>query len=387
MKLDTKIADLSTPLTLCLKCGMCIYGGEWPENYTLCSIFQSDGRHIASAAGILNFLKAVSDDKIGYTATIADIAYKCPTCGVCDMCEVVPVPTPHAKPTEFIRFLRYQVVKEGLIPDGNIKEIYKQVKDNGDYPGQMVSLLEKIRDDNAQVVLFADCIHSKSESKIYQAALNLLEKMGQKVALYADGGCCGSTLYNLGFWDELNTLMAKKAAIMSKLKGKQVLFINPHCQEFMQKRSGDIAAELKGITGRHFSELLADALKDGKLKTKEKQNIKVSYHDPCYLGREMGICEAPRKVLSYINGLELIEMKRNRLNAYCCGAGGGGRIEAYPDFSRSMAESRIEEFKETGAELLITACPYCKEVFQKVLPEKEKNKIKDIIEFVDERTS
>ncbi len=145
MKLDTKIASLNAPLSLCLKCGMCIYG-EWPESPVLCPIYFSYKKHIASAGGMISFLKTVADNKINYTPAIAQYAYECPTCGVCDMCELVPIPAPHARPTEFIRFLRYNLVKEGLVPSAKIREMHKQIHEKGDYAGTVVSLPEKIKD-------------------------------------------------------------------------------------------------------------------------------------------------------------------------------------------------------------------------------------------------
>ena len=169
---------------------------------------------------------------------------------------------------------------------------------------------------------------------------------------------------------------------MEKLVGKEVLFVDPHCQAFMMKRYPEIASKSVQTTGRHFSEFLADAFEDGKLRPKS-ETTSVSYHDPCRLSRGLGIEDAPRRVISSL-GMKLIEMKRNRANTYCCGAGGG--IRPFPDFSDSVASERIKEFEASKAELLITACPYCKEQFQRVLPPEERSRVKDLTEFVEEQT-
>ncbi|GAF82125.1 unnamed protein product, partial [marine sediment metagenome] len=147
----------------------------------------------------------------------------------------------------------------------------------------------------------------------------------------------------------------------------------------------DIIPESAGIKTRHISEVLAAALKSGKLKSKKGKAVKISYHDPCYLGRGMGIYDAPRQALKALGGVELVEMERNRENAFCCGARGVGNY--FPDMDEWTARERLDEFEATGADLLITGCAYCKENFQKVLPEKEKNRIRDLTEFVNERTS
>ena len=110
----------------------------------------------------------------------------------------------------------------------------------------------------------------------------------------------------------------------------------------------------------------------------------MSYHDPCYLGRGLGIYEPPRTVLSLLVGVTLVEMERNRENSFCCGARAVGSY--FPDIIKWTAKERLKDFEATGADLLITACAYCKENFQKVLPEKDRNRVKDITELVDERT-
>jgi heterodisulfide reductase subunit D len=86
--------------------------------------------------------------------------------------------------------------------------------------------------------------------------------------------------------------------------------------------------------------------------------MQVTYHDPCHLGRYCELYEVPRRILEAIPGLELVEMPRNRDKAWCCGAGAGVKTN-YPDFAAWVAEQRLEEAKETGAEALVTACPFC----------------------------
>ena len=143
-----------------------------------------------------------------------------------------------------------------------------------------------------------------------------------------------------------------------------------------------IQPNLIGSDSQHFSQLLANAFKEGKLISRKKDKIKVSYHDPCNLGRGLGIYDAPRDVLSHLDGVELVEMKRNRENSFCCSARSAGNY--FPNFTEENARQRIREFAETGADLLVTCCAYCQEVFQKVMDTGKQ--VKDLIELVDERT-
>lgn len=387
MKLNTSIDDLRRGISLCIRCRMCTYG-EWPENHLLCPIYNHHRVYTASAGGLIYLLRAISEGRIDYSSTMANLAYECTLCEQCDICQLVPLSPPYATPSEILRFLRYQLVKHGLIPDEKIQRIYQEVQQNNNYPGEEVELgiPEEIKDKNADIVLFAECFHSKAQRKIYQAAIKLLKKTGTRIAIFQTEGCCGSALYDLGFWDQLGKLLAKKKDEMRWLNGKQVLFINPHCQEFTLRKLPDIDPEYQEIVGQHFSEFLVSAFRVGKIRTNKRQRIKVTYHDPCHLGRGLGIYDPPRELISFLNEVELVEMERNKANAYCCGAGGGGRSQAFSEFSGQIAQDRLQEFKETGADLLITACPYCKEAFRKGLPPEEKERVKDLIELVDERT-
>jgi heterodisulfide reductase subunit D len=94
------------------------------------------------------------------------------------------------------------------------------------------------------------------------------------------------------------------------------------------------------------------------LKLTKPVNLKVTYHDPCHLGRHSGVYEAPRKLLKMIPGLELIEMERHGENARCCGAGGGLK-SGYPDIQNKISQTRIREAEATGATELVSACPFC----------------------------
>jgi len=165
----------------------------------------------------------------------------------------------------------------------------------------------------------------------------------------------------------------------------------------------------------HITEYLDRLMQQGKLKLTQKVPIQVTYHDPCHLGRlgepfipwqgqekivfnqmyiydppkpwrkgTHGVYEIPRNVIKAVPGVELIEMKRIKEYAWCCGAG-GGVLDAYPEFAQWTAMERIEEARSTGAEALITACPWCKRNFSDALKESgERLKVMDIIELVEQ---
>ena len=109
----------------------------------------------------------------------------------------------------------------------------------------------------------------------------------------------------------------------------------------------------------HSLELVKKLMDEGKIKFKSSYNKTVTYHDPCHLGRHMGVYELPREVYKQIPGLNLVEMKRNRNFAWCCGAGGGVKI-GYPEWALEISKERLEEAIATGATILSSTCPFCR---------------------------
>jgi Fe-S oxidoreductase len=385
MKLSIGLSEVRGAASLCIKCTACTYSAtSWPENHDLCPIYSRDNCFAYSGGGLLYMVKALVDRKIEFSQNIAELALACTSCGACK-CGIIRSHTPNADPLDIIRLLRYESAKRGFIPQGRASQVHEECRHTGDYGrADSLQLPDKIDTPKAKTVLFAECVHTKSHQKAFDSAASLLGKMGQTVSLFKEKGCCGSTQYDLGFWDNLTPLVEAHWNKMKALKNKEFVFLNPHCQEFVVKRYPEILAEKTPIRNRHITELLADAFKQGRLKSKKGAKLKVSFHDPCYLSRELGIHEAPRQVLKSLKGITVVEMTRNRQNTYCCGARGVGNY--FPNMAAETARERLAEFRATDADLLITACSYCQENFRQALPEEEKAKVKDLIELVDERT-
>jgi len=387
MKLTTSLDNLRGSIFACLRCSGCTYG-PWPQNYTVCPLYERGQTFTSSAGGLLYLAKAILNQHFDYNQSVADLAFTCVACGACDgKCVIVRSINPDMALSDIIRLLRYELVKRGFAPEGPIKKMYEEVKKNGDLlregQGETIKIPDKIRNDRADTLLIAEYMHGDAQAKSLNAAFRLLEKMKKQVNVFADPGCCGYTLYDFGFWDQLPSLVEKKWEKIKGFGNKKLLFINPHCQEFMTNKYPKIIDKFNGFKGQHFSQLLLDAFNKGKLKSKKMKKIRVSYHDPCFLGKGLGIYDPPRQVLAQLYGIELVEMRRNKEQSFCCGARGLGNY--FEDFAENTAKERIDEFLETKADILITACPYCTETFQKALG-KENGRVKDLIEFVNERT-
>jgi heterodisulfide reductase subunit D len=343
-----------------------------------------------SGGGFMYLAKGLIENRLAFDSTVCDFLYSCPGCLACDdICEVIPCFEPHTHNFDIIRLMRHEAVKRGLVSNQKIRGILKQNQDyeetalsNEDNP---LSLPEKIYEKDSKQVLFVEWGLLKSDKNMYQSVLRIFQKMGKTISVISDRGVNFPELYDLGFWKEIKKYLTTKFDLR-ELEGKELIFLNPHLQEFFVHRCPEIVSSYKNIKieVRHISEALLNALKKGELKDKKGgRKVKVSYHDPCYLGRGLRVYDPPRELLRLTKGVELIEMERIRGDSFCCGARAGDSY--FPNLSRKTALKRLDEFKKTKADLLITACPHCRTIFQKVLDKKERSKVKDLTEFVEER--
>ena len=132
----------------------------------------------------------------------------------------------------------------------------------------------------------------------------------------------------------------------------------------------------------HAPEFLLSLVKDGTLPLENEISEKVTYHDPCHIGRHMGLYEPPRELLKNIPGIELIEMTRNRRNAWCCGAGAGVK-SAFKDLALFAAHERLKEAQSTEAGILATSCPFCERNLRDAAKAYNADiKVADIIELI-----
>jgi Fe-S oxidoreductase len=136
----------------------------------------------------------------------------------------------------------------------------------------------------------------------------------------------------------------------------------------------------------HITEYLFELMNAGRLEFTKPFEKKITYHDPCYLGRHNDIFDEPREVLKKVPGLSLIEMSETRIDSLCCG-GGGGRVWMETQKGERFGDLRIDQAIETGAELLVTSCPYCITMFEDsriTMGADEKIEIRDITEIIQE---
>ncbi len=207
------------------------------------------------------------------------------------------------------------------------------------------------------ILYFPGCMATYRAKGIAKSTIELLKKAGVEfILLGEDEWCCGSVALRTGDVDVGRQMMEHNVDAFKKSGADVVVTSCSGCYRTLKQDYEKIGGS-SDFEVKHVLELLKELIDERKLKF-PKTNMKVTYHDPCHLGRHSGLYEVPRDILKSVPGLELVEMARNRENARCCGAGGGVRA-GFPDLSDQMADTRLKEAEETGAEVLTSACPFC----------------------------
>lgn len=187
------------------------------------------------------------------------------------------------------------------------------------------------------------------------ALVHLLECAGERYGLMLeDELCCGSTAKRLGHRELFERLRAENAKKIRETGVKNIVTACAGCYKTLTQDYGPL---LEGLRVQHSVECLAALARSGRLEFKAAR-IKVTYHDPCHLGRHTRVYDPPRELLRSVPELTLVEMGRSRELARCCG-GGAGVKTAYPEISRRVAVERVKEAERTGAAVLVTTCPFC----------------------------
>lgn len=202
------------------------------------------------------------------------------------------------------------------------------------------------------ILLYPGCIFKYKLKKLYKNYKDILDNLGIWFTELEYIDCCGQPLRFAGFDREFKEIAIKNSELINKAKIDRIVSLCPQCNRLLEKQYKRDAFLNKEIEVQHITEFLSN-----KLDSMPMKNIKVTFHDSCFLGRRSGIYEEPRGLLEKL-GYSLIEMEYSRENSYCCGAGGNVR-QNNPTLANMIAEDRIRQARETKAEFIITTCPSC----------------------------
>jgi Fe-S oxidoreductase len=411
----------------CTRCSYCKYiPWRYIKNFEFIEGCPSAARyhwHAYASGGKFNLSYSLLNGIIEIDETFLDVVYKCQMDGSCDIsCKVQN----DIEPLQHMQELRIKCVEAGqLVPahmviiDGLRKEDNMMLAPKAERSKWAEGLdVKHVFADKTEVLYHAGCRYSYDEElwPVASAGLTLLRDAGIDIGIMGnDEVCCGGRAYELGYAGEL-TKYAEHQIESFRTAGIKTL-VTP-CSDCYAafKILYDRIGMKPEIEVFHITQYIEKLIGKGKLKPTKTVPMKVTYHDPCHLGRlgepwihwngkefkppgtflwlhdppkkyhrgTNGVYETPRNIIKSISGLDFIEMYRIKEYGWCCGAG-GGVIDAYNDFAIWTGAERLREAKAVGAEAIVSACPWCK---RNLLDAAEqtgyKMKVLDIIELVQE---
>jgi len=341
-------------ITQCSRCGFC---------RAVCPIFELTKRPITNARGKMILLKEVMEGKFPVTEGVAQALLRCTTCMNC----TVSCPS-GADPQEVIKTMRKDMVGMGY--DNLFKAMGEVVEKYGNIYGEKERHDWGHKKENAPYVLFLGCVGTYREEESVRETIHLLDLLKVDFTTI-DEVCCSGVLEDVGYKIK-GELARHNVQELQKTGANTLIATCPYCYRVFKEHPAykDLRLEVKHIT--HF-------LKDFDFQVKTKK--RVTYHDPCDLGRHAGIYEEPREIIRKI-APNFVEPRRTRENAMCCGAGGGFR-GSFPKESVKISRNRLNQILEdTEAEILLTECPSCLHNFRNARLRRQNIEVYNITEFL-----
>ncbi len=335
--------------------------------------------------------KLINQAKFGVVPFESEDLWLCATCGNCiQECprgvEIIDV----------MRAMRRILVPDGVVPASipNLRGFMTSIASVGNPWGQepmeradWAHDLEVKEFSEETEVLYFSCCYTSYEprlKKVAQATVNILNKAGVNFGILGSKeNCCGESVRKAGNETLFKRLARENIKAYIEHGVTKILVSSPHCYHTFKNEYPEFMVNFEVV---HVSQYLFQLINEGRLEPTKKYENKVTYHDPCYLGRHNGIYEEPREVLKKIPGLELREMAESRQDSLCCGMG-GGRIWMETAKSERFSELRLQQAIEVGAKVLATCCPYCITQFEDsrlTLKDSEVIQIKDVTEIFQE---
>ncbi len=230
---------------------------------------------------------------------------------------------------------------------------------------------------NFEYLFYVGCANSfdTRNKQIAAKTVQIFNEIGLNYAILGkEEGCCGNDVKMVGEEGLYEMLKEENIKIFEKYNVSKIIVLSPHCYHVFKNEYGlDVKLAI---------EIIYDAIMNGELKFKSGIEKKITFHDPCYLGRYNGIYDLPRELIKAIPLVEFIEMQRSKERSFCCGGGGGNAIRDYPNTNRPNV-IRAKEAAKTGAEILAVACPFCMMMLEDgVKTAGIEMKVVDIIELI-----
>lgn len=386
---------------------------------SVCPSIEKFNFHCYSAGGKLNIGVAMLEGRINYSKILEHVVYNCQLCGGCavscnfgmDMYVLEPIIE-----------MRIRLVSEGHMP-AVFKEMLQRFKTHGtivavtDHRGRWAQGLgvKNAFKEPIEVYFHTGCLMNFDAyfQDLARKAVTLLKMAELEVGIgYEEEFCCGSKIYQMGAEEVFIAVARKYSEKLNRAKIRTIVTACAHCYWALKVlyRKYDLNG---GWRVFHISEMLEKLLTEGRLKVTRSNDLVVTYHDPCRLGRlgepwshwkgekvpgprfvfrpprpyrrgTHGVYDPPRNVLAKIPGVRLEEMPRRKEFSWCCGA--GGAVDIYnPEFALWTATERLKEAESTGAKTIVTACPWCHKLLSEATRQKQiRLAIKDLVDILFE---
>jgi Fe-S oxidoreductase len=335
--------------------------------------------------------KIMREAVFGLTEIESEDIWRCTTCGRCsERC-----PRGVKQPEAMVAFRRI-ATKYGIfpVPVRPLRAVSAGLSGEGNPFGEerakraewAEGLPVKTFTEGTELLYFPGCYpcYDPRLKKVARATAGLLHKAGVDFGILGTKeNCCGESIRKAGNEELFKRLARENIKTFVDNGVKTILVSSPHCYHTFKNEYSEFKVNFEVI---HITQYLLELLRDGRLKISKEFRKRVTYHDPCYLGRHNGIFDEPREVLRRIPGLELVEMPETKKDSLCCGMGGGGIWMETPKDQR-FSNLRLEQAVEVGAEVLVTSCPYCITSFEDsrlILNYSDLIEVKDITEVLQE---
>jgi len=382
------LEDYGDIIHRCFRCGYY----KFTKDYSVvnCPSYNKFRMETYSPGGRMWLIRAMMQGEIKSTQNLAKILHTCTMCGNCvEECRFKF----NEDIMDIITAGRIKLVEDGITPP-TVRDFFKNIYTNGNpwkepqrerggwAKGTEMPLYSK----GDEYLYYVGCIGSYDPrvQKMARAFGDVLLEAGVSFGILGqEEHCDGNEVYRMGE-DGLFRYLAEKSIELFKGKGiKKIITLSPHAYNIMHNEYPNLGGEFEVL---HYTQFLDKLISDKRFLIPEGPDINVTYHDPCFLGRWNKIYDEPRRVLSAIPGVNLLEMDNNRENAICCGGGGGN---FYTDLigsgDNSPSRIRARQAYATGADVLAVACPTCMTMFEDAIKAEDlddKLILKDISEII-----
>ena len=396
------LEDYRNDMLRCLRCSCCKY-------IPLMSIIKSKrfaygcpavskyNFHSYSGGGKLITSLSLVDGRIDYTDAMKDIIYRCTLCGSCDLsCRVGT----EMEILETLFELRKKCFEDNGPMSGhkpildsikNYDNVWLQPRAKRGAWAKDLGLKDLGKSgEKADVLFYPGCTYAYNPNlqKVVKDTVTVLKKGGADIGILGSKEiCCASPAFMVGDRELFLKYANQNIEMFNSLGVSKVVTGCAGCYSMFKAKYPLYGEKDLNFEVLHSIEYIDQLIKEGKLKPSKSVDMKVTYHDPCHLGRLSeprvpshgketrvmgtlpvkevpkvlginGIFDPPREVIESIPGMELVEMERAREYSFCCGSGGGAK-SAYPEFALWTSQERLEEAKSTGAQAVLSCCPWC----------------------------